>query len=285
MNRLSGFILILFLSFSIAGCSREYQSERYLYRAAKLAKNIVLAPESAPPEAFNNALRAYELVFEKYPDTLSAKNARIAVGALYMARKENAKARETFKKAMDMYPDDKNILIQARFASARSYENEGLWDNALREYRGIMRDYPDTEMGMSLPMYIAKHYEKEKDSEGAANAYIEAVAYYTDVSEKNRNTVLGYKARYFITLCYLRQENWEGAVGSFERLVMDYPGARTIPASMRMISDISVNKLNDPARAIEIFQKFLAAYPNHPVRVFIQKGLEALKNVPLASRR
>ena len=268
--------------FGIAGCSREYQSERYLYRAAKLARHIIMAPDAVPPQEFNNALKAYTVIFEKYPDTLSAKRARIGMGALYLAKKENVKAREVFKKAIEFYPDDKAICIEARFAIAKSYENEDLWDNALIEYKGMIRDYPDTDMGLSLPVYIARHYEKEKDAIGADNAYREAIAHYKAFAEKNPDTMLGYKAREFIVTCYLKKEDWEEAVNSMEKMVMDYPMARTVPASMRLVSDISINKLKDPGKAIEIFHKFLSTHPRHPAKEFIQKGLGVLKNVSLA---
>lgn len=268
--------------FSIAGCSQEYQSERYLYRATKLARHIIMAPDAVPPQEFNKALNSYELVFTKYPDTISAKRARIGTGSLYLAKKENIKAREVFNKALELYPNDKAICIEARFAIAKSYESQDLWGKALLEYKGIIRDYPHTEMGLSLPAYIAQHYEKEKDAIGADNAYREAITHYRKIADENPKTMLGYKARDFIVICCLKKEDWPGALNNLEKLVMGYPGAKTVPASMRLVSDISINKLKDPGRAVEIFQKFLTIYPGHQAREFIRKGLEVLKNVPLA---
>lgn len=279
MKRLSSFILIALLAVSIAGCDKQYQSERCLYKAAKLARHIIMAPDSIPPEEFNNAIKAYTIIFEKYPDSISAKRARLSIGSLYLAKKENIKALEVFNKALKLYPDDKSICIEARFSIAKSYEEMASWDRALTEYKGIMRDYPDTEIGLNLPMYIMQHYEKEKDIPGIDNAYREAIAYYKNIAEKNPRTMLGFRAQDFIIACHMKRENWQEAVNSMEKSVMDYPMVKTIPDTMRMISDISVNKLKDPNRAFEIFQKFLTAYPGHPIKEYIRKGLEVLKNV------
>lgn len=285
MKRLSSLILVLFLAFGIAGCSQEYQSERYLYKATKLARHIIMAPDSVPPQEFNKALNSYELVFTKYPNSASAKRARMGTGALYSARKEYIKAREAFNKALDLYPNDKAICVEARIAIARSYESQDLWDKALAEYKGIIRDYPHTETGLSLPMYIARRYEKEKDAVGTSNAYKEAIAHYKEISEKNPNTVLDFMAQDFIVMCYTKQENWIEAVNSLEKIVMEYPAAKTILSAMQMISNISVKKLDNPKKAIDIFNKFLARYPKHPINDSLKKGLEGLNSVSAAKQQ
>lgn len=281
MKRLGSFIVIALLAASIAGCSNEYQSERYLYRATKLARHIIMAPESVPPQEFNKALNSYELVFTRYPDSASAKRARMGIGSLYLAKKENIKAREVFNKALELYPNDKVICIEARFAIAKNYESQDLWDKALAEYKGIITDYPDTEIGLSLPVYIARYFEKEKDAIGANNAYRDAIAHYKSLAEKNPNTILGFRAQDYIVICYTRQENWQEAVNSLEKIVTDYPMARTVSASMRLVSDISINRLKDPGKAIVIFQKFLSMHPGHPANKYIQKGIEVLNNVSI----
>jgi tetratricopeptide (TPR) repeat protein len=262
------FVLILSLIFSLTGCSREYQSERHLYRATKLAKNILLAPDTIPPQEFNRAVDAYKSIFEKYPDTWSAKRARIALGSLYLSKKEFEKARAYFNRALEASTDNKNLCMEAQFAIAKSYENEGLWDKALIEYQKIMKDYPDSEMALALPLYIAS---KNKD-------YASAIAYYAKIREENPKTLLGFKAENLIVTCYMKQDDWDNAVSSLERLAMDYPMARTIELTMRMILDICRDRLNAPERAISFFEKFLQEYPDHALKDSLNKGLEVLKN-------
>jgi len=262
----------------ILGCSREYQAERSLYKAMRLSKDIIATPDAVPPSQFNKAIKAYTFVFEKYPDTLIARRARMAMGSLYVAKKEYAKAREVFKKTFEMYPDDKAAAIEARFSVGKSYELEGLWDSALKEYSWIIRKYPDTQAGLDIPFYIARYYEKQKDIPARNTAYAKAIEHYKGLAERHPNTDMGFLAESLIVTCYMNQEDWVTALGAIEKVLTDYPMAKTVVMSLKAAADISVRQLKDPQRAIDIFNRFMERNPKHPLNESIKKGLEAFKN-------
>ena len=278
MRKVQCVISILML-IGILGCSQQYQAERSLYKALRLSKDIIATPDAVPPSQFNKAIEAYTFVFEKYPDTLIARKARMAMGALYVAKKEYAKAREVFKKTFEMYPDDKVLAIEARFAIGKSYELEGLWDKALAEYTDMIRKYPDTQAGLDIPFYIARYYEKQKDIPARNAAYVKAVEHYKYLAEKFPNTDMGLMAESLIVTCYMNQEDWNAALGAIEKILTHYPMAKTVVLSLRTAADISVRQLKDPQRAIDIFNRFMERNPKHPLNESIKKGLEALKNV------
>lgn len=268
----------MILGFSLAGCSNEYQSERHLYRATRLAKNVFLNPEAIPPQEFNRIVKAHEFVYETYPGTWSAKRARTSLGALYLAKKEYDKSRDTYKEVIKLYPGDNNIVIEAKFAIGKSYEEEGLWDKALLEYNKLMEEYPHTEMGFNLPMYIAKYYDKQGDTVRRNRAYDAAIARYGKISAENPDTVIGYQAENFTVMCCLEKADWERAAASLERLIMDYPRARNLALSIRMLADLSVNRLKTPERAVKLYEDFLEKYPEHAIVDALKKGLETLKD-------
>jgi len=112
LRRLNSFIIILTLAFGVAGCTKEYASERAMYWASKFASRIIAAPEAVPPREFNKALEAYKAIFEKYPGTVSAKKARISEGVLYLTKKEYDKARQEFEKILELYPDNKVMIME-----------------------------------------------------------------------------------------------------------------------------------------------------------------------------
>lgn len=273
-------VILVFMLIGILGCSREYQAERSLHKAIRLSKDIIAAPDAVPPSQFNKAIEAYTFVFEKYPETLIGRKARMAMGSLYVSKKEYAKSREVFKKTFEMYPDDKAVAIEARFSMGKSYELEGLWDKALSEYSGIIRKYPDTQAGLDLPFYIARYYEKQKDIPAKNAAYLKAVAHYRTQAEKYPNTDMGFLAESLIVTCYMNQEDWVMALEAIEKLLADYPMAKTVVLTLRTAADISVRQLKDPQRAIDIFNRFMEKNPKHPLNESIKKGLEAFKNVP-----
>lgn len=274
-------VFIIIFMFCAVGCSSQYQSERYLYRATKLAKNILVAPEAVPPQEFNRALNAYKIIFEKYPDTEAAKRARVATGSLYLSKEEHDKAREVFTEVLTLYPDDQNICLEARFAIGKSYENQGAWDKALSKYREIMKEYPSTGVALSLPIYIATHYEKEENVIEKNRSYMQAISYYEKIARENPNSELGYRAQNFITMCYMKLNDWTAALENLRKIGLDYPMARNLGITMRMIGDISIKRLNDPQKAVDIFEEFLEKNPDHPAKEPIKKGLEELRNVHL----
>ncbi|MBU1854026.1 MAG: tetratricopeptide repeat protein [Candidatus Omnitrophica bacterium] len=259
-------IFILFLLIGSAGCTDQYRSERDFYRATKLSRNILINPEAIPPREFQRAVNAYKLVIERYPDTWSAKKAGVALGSLYLAKGAYREAREKFEEILGIYPADKNVAAEAKFLIGKSYENEEMWDKAILEYQELIKDYPDTVIGIGLPMYIAQYYEKGKDIIERNRIYGDVIMHYTEISEENPNTEIAFKADSFIAMCYLKIENWPQAVKSLGKLAMDYPMNENIELTLRMVEDISVSKLNSPELAVEIFDKFLKEYPDHPLR-------------------
>ena len=272
-------VILVFMLMSIVGCSQQYQAERSLYKAVRLSKDIIATPDAVPPSQFNKAIEAYTFVFEKYPETLIGRKARMAMGSLYVAKKEYAKSREVFKKMLELYPDDKAVAIEARFSIGKSYELEGLWDKALLEYSGIIRKHSDTQAAFDLPIYIARYYEKQKDIPARNAAYLKAIEHYRSSAEKYPNTDMGFLAESMIVTCYMNQEDWVMALEALEKLLADYPMAKTVVLSLRTAADISVRELKNPQRAIDIFNRFMEKNPKHPLNESIKKGLEAFKNV------
>jgi tetratricopeptide (TPR) repeat protein len=264
----------------ILGCSQQYQAERSLHKAMQLSKDIIATPDAVPPSQFNKAIEAYTFVFEKYPDTLISRRARMLMGSLYVAKKEYAKSREVFKKTFELYPDDEAIAIEARFSIGKSYELEGLWPSALAEYSWIIRKYPDTQAGLDLPFYIARYYEKQKDIPARNDAYLKAIEHYRNSAEKYPNTDMGFLAESLIVTCYMNQEDWGMALDSLEKILLHYPMAKSVVLSLRTAADISIRQLKDPQRAVDIFNRFIEKNPKHPLNESIKKGLEAFKNVP-----
>lgn len=269
LSKLTYIASILLLLIFTAGCSDQYQSERYLYKATRLAKDVFINPEAIPPQQFERAIKAYEIIFEKYPKMWTARRARIAIGTLYLAKEEYEKARSVFRKAIELYPDDTGICIEARFATGKSYEKENLWNRALQEYMKIIADYPDTEMALSLPMYIAS---KDKD-------YGPAIAHYKNIAQKNPNSQLGFRALNFVSICYTKKGDWAQVVRSMEKLAMDYPMAANVGLTLRTIADISVRRLNQPGLVTEIFGEFLKKYPDHPLKKGLEKALGDFENI------
>ncbi|MBU0758947.1 MAG: tetratricopeptide repeat protein [Candidatus Omnitrophica bacterium] len=265
-------LLVLFvITLSFCGCSKQYQSERILYKATKLARTILISPEAVAPQEFERTAGLYRTIFEKYADTQSARRARIALGGLYLSKKEYEEARGIFKKVLELYPDDKGACIEAHFAIGKSYESEDMWPKAVTEYRKIMDGYAETEMALSLPMYIAS-----KD-----NNYDSAILYYTKLTKEYPQSELGFRAENFIVMCYVKKEDWLQAEKGLEKLVMDYPMAKNLALSLRMIANISTQRLNNPDTARTFFKSFLEKHPEHPLKEYLEKGLEAIENVSI----
>lgn len=262
-----------------AGCSRQYESEKYLYKAIKTARKVLLAPETALPFEFDKAIGAYQFIIDNYSDTLSAKRARIAIGSLHLAKKENAKARDIFNNTLRIYPNDRNMKLEILFSIGKSYENEGDWRKAVTVYKKIMREYANTDIALGIPLYIIRYFKKEKNAEEITKAYQEAIQYYKAIADKKEKEEYGFKAQGFIVRVYIEQEAWEEAVNSLEKLITDYPWAANVGLSIRMMEDISIGKLENKDRVVKFIENFVAGHSKHPLAESLKKEIVNLKNV------
>ena len=150
----------------------------------------------------------------------------------------------------------------------------------MRVYAEIRAGYPDTAVALSIPLFIAQHYQKEKQPVEAETAFREAFSGYEKIIKQNPNSAQAAQAQDLISLGYLSQQKWDKAVDSLRVLAEAYPNNPRAPKAMFTMAIIYRRQLRKPEKAKEIFEKFIQQYPGHELAGLAKSEIESLQGSP-----
>jgi TolA-binding protein len=258
---------------SLLGFRSDYRAERELWRINRTLSYVASHQESTPDYAINQLADRYRAFIKKYSKSIHARQAQIMLGDLYALRKNYDQARLEYQKAVG---PDKELSAQAEFTMARTYELQGQGSKALAIYKSIIQNYPVTNSGFLVPMYLTRHLVVSEDE-----AYDNALAFYKKIVLKYPKSKLEYDALRMIAICQLNQKDWSGAVDTMGEVILKYPIGTALKDSITAINILCVTKLHDYNKAINIYRKFIQKYPDHLADPLLKKmiqDLQLLKN-------
>jgi len=275
------FILLgLFLILSFLDKS-HYALEKSFWYLKKDFVRLANDPKSFPDQEFTSLARRFDQLIATYPE--SALNGQILLqkGLVYGLMQDFEAARETFRKVLTLYPKDELLNVDALFQIGRSYEGEDKPLEAIKMYQTITDKYPLTVTGIKMPLYTANYYERLNDPIRAQHAFGKAADFYRNIYEGHSDTPIGYMALGFQATAYLAQQDWERSLDVLERLLLDFPRLHAAsdpqgPFLVKTINNVALDQLKNVSRAIAIYQKFIAQYPQHPFCSGLEKLIDKL---------
>lgn len=212
------------LSFVLAaGCNTQYSAEKLFWRANQIKREIAKSPEATPPGLYVKAKEAFEAVIARFPKTEQAIASQMAVGDLLALQKDYAGAEAAYRAVPVKFQVNKNMEAQVHQAVARLKEKQGLWDEAQEIYQKITRDYDQTLIALSIPVYIARRFAKEKDIPQANKYYADAIKYYLGVESKYPRTRLALAAMDIRFQCYADRGIWPEALQVLDLVRETFP--------------------------------------------------------------
>ncbi|MDO8749218.1 MAG: tetratricopeptide repeat protein [Candidatus Omnitrophota bacterium] len=223
------------------------------------------------------AIDTYEDFVSKNPNSKIIKYAKFQIGRLYLIKEDFPSAIKIFKEIIENYPKEIKLCADAKLAIAACYEKQGDWEGVMRVYAEIKAAYPDTSTALSIPLFIAKHYQKEKQPVEAESAFKEAISGYEKIIKQNPNSPQAAQAQDLISLGYLSQQKWDKAVDSLRVLVETYSNNPRAPKAMFTVAIIYRRQLHKPKLAKEIFEKFIQQYPGHELASLAKSEIESLQ--------
>src|SRR5690349_4123062 len=129
--RVRNALYFLALSVALSGCSRSYLAEKEFFKAKKTLESIKL---SAPVEALEEPIAAFQHVVDRFPGTPKAMESLIAISNLRLKQKKYSEARDAMKTIVEDYSADKDRVAEARDRIGQIYQAEGNWDAAQTAY-------------------------------------------------------------------------------------------------------------------------------------------------------
>jgi len=251
-----------------------YVTEARFWKAKALSQKIVVNPDSTPPPLFEKSRKQFESIIKDYSDKpMLVKESNLSIAGLLIYEKKYQEARNFLSKVRKDFPSDKAFSARSQFLVGFSYEREGNWEAALKEYRLLRDRYPESQLGLEIPLYIARH-DLKTDSKKGSESYEAAADYYRQLIQANPKTPLQFFAMSYLLGGYEEQKRWEKALEVLREIVMTYP--RLSRSYFPRIDAYSI-RLKQPEKAVAIYQSFIQSYPDHKDAALFRKRMERLK--------
>lgn len=249
-------------SLILSGCANdEYAIEKKYWQVKKQAEKILINPQATPPNELDRTVSALNKFSEKFPKSSLGIDADFSIASLYIVKENYDSGRQQLRKIMQKYEKSKELVTQAIFLIGNSYELQDKWPSALEQYKTIMQNYAETKKGLEIPIYIAQHYKAKYEPDKMISALGEAVSYYKAIAAKHPVTPLSLNMDMLVTQCYLEMKDWQDAANTLSSMLVTYNGKVSLEEILLSLSGIYSQKLNNPAKAIEILQVLLKEYP------------------------
>lgn len=275
------FIVILvavYITLGLICRDREYLAEKAFYRALRANKELVVNPDVAPPNLVASVERDLKVVFNKFPDTETAKAARIALAEFYVFRKERDAAIDTLNGIISKGYDDVGLLSRAHFMKGSIYEAQDKWEEALNEYRILRDSYYNTLVGLETPIHIGLHYTKTGERGKAEEAYHNAAGFYEKIEKANRDKMLGYAAACLLRESYINLNEYEKAAGVVEDMLKNYESDITFTQQLPFIEFLWLKKLNRPQAAMKVYKDVKNKTQNKKLQDMIDEKIKQLES-------
>lgn len=270
-------LVAVYAVFSILGSGGEYAAEKLFYKAMKTYSKITANPDVAPPAMLTSVENGLKSLIKKYPKTSVAKTAHISLSELYIMSKKYEDAQSMLKSIMAAYKDDILVMSMAQFMKGTIYEKTNRWDKALVEFRILRDKYPNTQLGLQIPLYIGKYYQVKGDEAASQDAYKEAVSFYSKIEKENSKKVLGYMASQLLMQSYMNLRNFEEAGNVLEATLMNYASPGSFNQLLPLVEMIYVEKLKSPEKAIALYKKVETLFKGGKLKTIINKRIEILE--------
>jgi tetratricopeptide (TPR) repeat protein len=203
------------------------------------------------------ALAALQKILEWYPNSLFADRGQLLFGE--SRRYDYAMARRVFNELLQRSPKSP-LLPDVEYAVARTYEQEGNWREAVRQYEGWLVKYA-TNAPLLVPQVEysrALAYGKAGMETNALNLFTNFVARYAS------NSILAPWAQNWVADYYFNQGDYQLAEGNYLSLYQTFPAAGLLSYEARLMAGRAALAGQRPGDARSHFTN-LVAMTNAPL--------------------
>ena len=282
---LPSLLFIIFFIFSAIDPS-DYVVEKKMWKIKQQFAALTLYSGALSKAESENLATMYQNLIRQYPESSQLPQIYMQIGQLYAGSNDFKEARMNYLKVLQYIPRQKYLCSSALMGIGLTYEKEKKDVQALTAYQQIVKNYPITHVGLSLPLYIANYYHRlGKDAE-AQHAFKEAEGFYQKIVQENPDSLDGFNALRFLATTYLVQKKWDDVINTLGKTLLDYSRSpyldwKTARAMIYSMTVVSIEELKRPNQAIIFYQMFIEKNPGHPLNKFLKKvivSLQGLKN-------
>lgn len=270
-------LVAMYIILSVVTSGSEYAAEKLFYRAMKMNGKISANPDVAPPRLLAYVENNFKAVLAKYPKSEVARTAGITLTEFYIVNKRYEDALSRADLMIKAYDKNPTVLSAAYFLKGRAYEKQDKWPAALKEYKKLRDDYTNTELGMQMPLYIAKYYADNGKDADSRQAYNDAAAFYKRLEKENSGKGLGYVSNMLLLQAYMGVKNYEEAGNVIEETIDKYRSGTTLRQLLPQVENIIVKELKRPDKAIGIYKNIKVNTKDEKLIKFLDKKIKLLE--------
>jgi outer membrane protein assembly factor BamD len=271
-------LLVLSLAAAGAGCSAfetnlQDTEVEYLETARK---NYEMGQEAMEDETYNEAIKFFEYVKNKYPYSKYAVLADLRVADAHFAREKWLEAADAYRLFVRFHPSNENVAF-ASYRIALSYYNETSKEAfadipVLREIVDFINPFPPARERDQTATHDAikafdeylKRFPDHENAEEAKKLRIEARTRLADHDL--------YAADF-----YAERGKWTGAMWRHQKIADDFGDTPLAAASLLTAGEIAEEELEDADQARSYYQRIIDEYPEAPEAGAARSALAKLK--------
>ena len=272
-------LVAVYAALSILGSGGDYAAERLLYKIMKNGSKITSNPDVAPPAQLAAIESDLKALIKKYPTTKTARIANIGLMEFYITSKKYNEAMVLAAVINRNYGQDAAIVSTAQFLKGVAYERMNKWNKALEEFRILKEKYPNTQLGMEIPIYIGKYYDSKGLDREAKEAYRDAAAFYSKMEREYSGKMLGYTASILLLQSYLNMRDYGSAGNALEDTLKKYYSPLALNQLLPLVEPIFIQDLKNPQKAIEIYKYLMSKTKNTRFIKVLERRIKKIESV------
>lgn len=269
-------LVAVFIVLSVFGIGGEYEAEKLFYRAMKVNSKIIANPDVAPPALLVSVENNFKKLIKKYPKANITKTGNIALLEFYISHKNFDKAMPLTDSIIQIYKEDPIVSSTAQFLKGVIYEKQNNWPRAIEEFNRLRDEYTYTQLGIQIPLYIAKYYDTKGNDYEAKRAYEQAQSFYEKMEKDYEGKNIGYVAATMLIQTFLSTRNYEKAGETLEYTLDKYISDISLGQLIPLVEMILVEKLNEPKRAAAVYEKIKERVRSQKLKKVLQKRIDEL---------
>jgi TolA-binding protein len=253
---------LLLLMITMAGGCGNYRAERTYWKINQQHQNVILHPADASEKEFQLTVARMKKVIDENPAWDKSADIQLLIGQMYAARRDIDNAREELLKVVMNYSDHSELSAQAQFLIGALYEQRKEDGKALQQYNEIIGRYPETLIGMKMPLYIAQYYERNGMTDDSREAYLRAIRGYQSLVDMNPYSDNVTMINDFIVLAYLHLGQQDEALETLKRFVERYPKSKAAAMALYKMAHLYSSLYKQPEKAVAMYQRVINDYPD-----------------------
>ncbi len=220
------------------------------------------------------AIEQLKAVCDQPTDSIDHPKALLQLARIDLEHKKWDSARNYLATIENRFAGYRNVMSLGQSLKAKSYDLEGQFSQAMREYQWILTEYPNSREAIETYRYLPTFLKKNKQDELAEDWVRRSIDGLARIRDDNSGTMIGLSAQSNLANVYAESEQWDSAIAELVKLQNVYPEAYAGQGALLTAGNICMDKLNDREKAVEFYNRQIELYPENPASELAQKKLD-----------